>query len=221
MSEHDLPPPENSYPPEKVGRQKARFSIHRIAWALRKGHGLVSTAAALVPCSTSVIYTALKKHPKLYDIIQQAREDMVDTAELSLRRRILDGEGWAVLFALRTQGRKRGYIEKVEQEISTTPGSAPLSQVTVNIQQIVQTLMGREDLITHAQDHTSALYPPTDTTRPSLESCLIGSQPSVPSDDSQPGQMAPSAASPRDRPGRYSVHSPKPNGNGKEPHPDP
>jgi hypothetical protein len=40
--------------------------------------------------------------------------EFVDTAELKLRQAVINGEAWAVLFALRTKGKERGYVERQE-----------------------------------------------------------------------------------------------------------
>ena len=38
----------------------------------------------------------------------------MDLAESALKRAVLAGEGWAVCFALKCQGKNRGYVERVE-----------------------------------------------------------------------------------------------------------
>ena len=43
-------------------------------------------------------------------------------AELALYKAIQDGEGWAVCFYLKTQGKQRGYIERQEIEHSGAIG---------------------------------------------------------------------------------------------------
>lgn len=60
------------------------------------------------------VYRYLDRHPEMNEIVQDAREAMVDLAEASLFRAVLNGEAWAVMMFLRTKGRSRGYIERVD-----------------------------------------------------------------------------------------------------------
>ena len=43
-----------------------------------------------------------------------SREKMIDNVESKLYQKALEGEGWAVCFFLKTQGKRRGYIERQE-----------------------------------------------------------------------------------------------------------
>jgi len=57
----------------------------------------------------------------LQEIIDTARGQLIDTAELALYQAVKRGEAWAVCFSLKTVGHHRGYIErhKVEHEGGT------------------------------------------------------------------------------------------------------
>lgn len=56
----------------------------------------------------------MERHPNAQQALSEAREEMLDMAESSLYRQVLNGQAWAVCFFLKTQGRKRGYIERAE-----------------------------------------------------------------------------------------------------------
>jgi hypothetical protein len=58
------------------------------------------------------------KYPKVQEAIDSFRGEFIDTAELSLKRAVMAGEGWAVCFALKTLGKERGYVEKQQIEHS-------------------------------------------------------------------------------------------------------
>src|SRR5262249_17325237 len=59
------------------------------------------------------------KNPSLAEVEVECREAMIDNAESALFKAVLAGEGWACCFFLKTQGRKRGYVEK---QLVVTPG---------------------------------------------------------------------------------------------------
>lgn len=62
--------------------------------------------------------------------VEEARESMLDDAETALHTAVLRGEGWAVCFYLKTQGKRRGYIERGGEESGTSAGSVPVELVT-------------------------------------------------------------------------------------------
>lgn len=94
------PPPNQQYPPALI------------VSALERSRGMVSIAARLLGCNRQTIYNAAKVHPEIKEALDGERELMLDTAELKLIESVNKGQSWAVCFFLKTQGRKRGYIEK-------------------------------------------------------------------------------------------------------------
>jgi hypothetical protein len=91
-----------------------RFSDQEMVAALETTRGLVSLAAARLGCSAEAIYSRARKPGKVAEALARERERMLDIAELSLFDRIQAGEGWAVCFYLKTQGRARGYVQRQE-----------------------------------------------------------------------------------------------------------
>lgn len=79
---------------------------------------MVSVAARALGCSPQTIHAYRKRHPQVERACQEARDEITDVAELALYEKIREGEGWAVCFYLKTQGRDRGYVERTEQEHS-------------------------------------------------------------------------------------------------------
>lgn len=75
---------------------------------------MVYLAARALQCSPQTIYNYRDKYPDVARAIEQSRGELVDTAELALKRAVLAGEAWAVCFALKTIGRNRGYSERHE-----------------------------------------------------------------------------------------------------------
>jgi hypothetical protein len=90
---------------------------------LRELHGNVFATAKSFGVSRTALYNFMKKH-ELYELVQEARECTTDIAETSLKRAVINGEAWAVCFTLKTLGKSRGYVERVQQEISGRDGEA-------------------------------------------------------------------------------------------------
>jgi hypothetical protein len=100
------------------------YNTEYIIEALKKHKGMVYLTAKAIGCSPNTIYNHAKKHPEVQDAIDEARQEMIDVAEVALHRACLEGEYWAVQFCLKTIGRKRGYVDRQEHEFSGPEGSA-------------------------------------------------------------------------------------------------
>ena len=89
--------------------------------ALTEARGMVSVAARRLGVTRRAVYNALEKFPSVADALRDAREATTDMAELKLLEAIKDREPWAVALYLKTQGKDRGYTErldiKVDQEV--------------------------------------------------------------------------------------------------------
>ena len=91
-----------------------RYPAERVAAALTETKGMVTLAAKRLGCSPTTVRRYVKGHASCRQALDDAREAMGDTAELALYNAIIGGEGWAIAFYLRTQGRNRGYVERQE-----------------------------------------------------------------------------------------------------------
>lgn len=98
---------------------KQRYTVKQVTAALVKTKGLVYLAARDLGCEPATIHNYAKRYAVVRETLVTARGEVVDVAEAALYKAILAGEQWAVLFALRTQGKGRGYVERVEQEVGT------------------------------------------------------------------------------------------------------
>lgn len=81
-----------------------------VAEALATAGGRVSEAARKLGYSKSALYERIAASGTLKRAVELAREEIVDEAEASLRALIKAGDPQAVIFTLRTIGKKRGYI---------------------------------------------------------------------------------------------------------------
>lgn len=90
---------------------------------LRTTEGNISLAARLLGVSRYALYKFIEKH-ELGQMLKDSRESIVDHAESGLRRAVLNGAPWAIALTLRTLGRSRGYVERVESEVTGRNGGA-------------------------------------------------------------------------------------------------
>jgi len=89
--------------------------------AIHKSRGLLTAAADALGCTRGAIYEAAKKHPEIQQAIEEARERTTDVAEGKLFQKISEGDNTAIIFYLKTQGKRRGYVER--QEVTGAEGS--------------------------------------------------------------------------------------------------
>jgi len=95
-------------------------TVAEYALAIRESKGLVSHAARRLGVTDEAMRQRLLRSPSLQQIRAEAREAMLDVAESSLFQRVEEGESWAVVFYLKTQGRDRGYVERSEEHRAVT-----------------------------------------------------------------------------------------------------
>ncbi len=98
------------------------YDTPKIIEALNKTHGMIYLAADLLGCSAMTIYRRADKVKAVRDVIDSYRGQLLDKAELKLEQAIMNGEPWAVQFALRTIGKQRGFVER--QEVTGAEGGA-------------------------------------------------------------------------------------------------
>lgn len=91
-----------------------RLTIENIEAAIQRTAGNVSLAAHSLGVSRMTLYRRINKSERLKNAVEDAREKMVDEAETALRHLISEGNVAAIIFALKTIGKNRGYVERQE-----------------------------------------------------------------------------------------------------------
>lgn len=86
--------------------------------ALEKSLGVVTTAAKMAGIDRSTHYEWLKTDEDYKRSVEDIQDVALDFAESQLHKQIQGGEVSSTIFYLKTKGKKRGYIERSEQEIS-------------------------------------------------------------------------------------------------------
>ena len=97
--------------------------------AAKEGRGKTTIIAHILGCSAETVRNYAKRYKTVANAIEEARHTfktgLCDKAELKLEEAVMDGKAWAVRYALSTQAKDRGYIERQEQEI-TGAGGGPI-----------------------------------------------------------------------------------------------
>ena len=86
--------------------------------ALQKSLGIVTTACKVVGIDRQTHYNWLSEDAKYKDKVEAIKDIALDFAESQLHKRMQNGSDTAIIFYLKTQGKKRGYIEKQQIEHS-------------------------------------------------------------------------------------------------------
>ncbi len=87
--------------------------------ALEKSLGIVTTACKKVGVGRTQYYQWLIDDKKFSKEVDDIQNIALDFAESQLHQQIGDGNTSATIFYLKTKGKKRGYIERSELDVST------------------------------------------------------------------------------------------------------
>jgi len=99
-----------------------KFTKKEIVSALAKA-GTKLGAAKILGCHRDTITTYMRRDPEIADAVQEARENLIDIAEIGLMRNVSDRHPASIFFTLKTLGKDRGYVERTE---TTGKDGAPL-----------------------------------------------------------------------------------------------
>ena len=83
----------------------------------KKGCNITATCTAL-GISRKTFYEWKEKKKKLAEGLEAAEEAIIDFAESKLVEHINNDDVQALIFFLRTKGKKRGYVEKTETDVN-------------------------------------------------------------------------------------------------------
>ena len=81
----------------------------------------ISATCEAVGISRRLFYYWKERSAKFKEAIDDAEEQNIDMAETKLKRAVLDGDMTAIIFFLKTKGKKRGYVEQIEQKVEVNP----------------------------------------------------------------------------------------------------
>jgi len=86
--------------------------------ALEQTLGVVQTACKIANISRDTHYRWLKEDAEYSETVKRIDDIAVDFAESKLHQLIKDGDTTATIFFLKTKGKRRGYIERNEVELT-------------------------------------------------------------------------------------------------------
>lgn len=87
--------------------------------AMEKSLGVVTTACRIVGISRWTYYDYYKNDVEFKKQIDDIQNIAIDYAESKLHEAIKDGNVTSIIFYLKTKGKDRGYIERVENVYSS------------------------------------------------------------------------------------------------------
>lgn len=101
--------------------KRKSYSVKKVVEVYRKkGCNITATCLALGNISRTTFYKWRAEDEKLEEALRSAEEELVDFSESKLMEQISEGNLTAIIFHLKTKGKKRGYIEGVEVDDNRT-----------------------------------------------------------------------------------------------------
>jgi hypothetical protein len=97
--------------------------------ALEQSLGIVTTACKSVGIERNTHYNWIKEDEDYKAAVDSIQDITLDFAESQLHKQIKDGEVTSTIFYLKTKGKKRGYIERIENDLSVNQ----MPKVTIEI----------------------------------------------------------------------------------------
>lgn len=97
--------------------------------------GNISATCDALGIDRSTLYSWRRKYPELDEMLKGQEESMIDFAETRLMEKINDGDLTAIIFFLKTKGKKRGYIEgrEIDANVTTDIDLKPLTKEELEI----------------------------------------------------------------------------------------
>ena len=87
--------------------------------ALEKSLGVVTSAAKAVGIGRTTHYLWLQEDKEYKAAVDELSDVAIDFAESQLHKQIKEGNSTATIFFLKTKGKKRGYVERQEVDVSS------------------------------------------------------------------------------------------------------
>lgn len=103
---------------KKIRKSSAKKDRSLFLKIFKECNGNVSAACESFGCERRTFYYWCEKYEEFRKAADEVREERIDFIENALDKRIKAGDTTAIIFALKTIGKDRGYVERVEQKVS-------------------------------------------------------------------------------------------------------
>lgn len=100
--------------PTKANGIKKKMFVEK----MKKTLGNITASSEAAGINRCTYYEWYEKDADFRAAIDAISESCIDFAESSLMQQIKDGNPTSTIFYLKTKGKKRGYVEKVESEVT-------------------------------------------------------------------------------------------------------
>ena len=87
----------------------------------RESRGIVSYACQKIGITRACYYKWRDSDEKFEERAKEVEEETIDLVESKLLSAINNDDLTAIIFYLKTKGKKRGYVERVEQDVNVNP----------------------------------------------------------------------------------------------------
>jgi len=114
-----VPKPKKIIPKTPIDKSTEKQTIE----AIKGSAGIVSTIAKRLEVDWHTAESYIKKYPEALKSFQDEREGILDMAEATILTAIKSGDTGSAKWLLSTIGKKRGFTEKQEIEISGELGT--------------------------------------------------------------------------------------------------
>jgi len=112
-------------------KQQIQHNKKLLLKALEKSMGIVTNACKIVKLDRTTFYRYYNEDEEFAKDVDNMQDYVLDFAESKLLENIKDKKETSIIFYLKTKGKKRGYIEKTETDI-TTGGSKITNTPIIN-----------------------------------------------------------------------------------------
>lgn len=91
-----------------------KYTTEQMINALKATKGMKTLAAQHLGCDYRTVQSYIEKFPTVAAAYAEIHERTGDTVELKLIEKVMSGDTTAIIFALKTKYRSRGYTERIE-----------------------------------------------------------------------------------------------------------
>ena len=98
-----------------------RTEIKKIAAVYEKKGGNMAATAVALGITRQALYKWRKEEGELAKMLDDIDEGILDFTESKLIEKVNEGNLTAIIFLLKTKGKKRGYVEQVDNKLVENP----------------------------------------------------------------------------------------------------